>query len=147
MPRLLIPELIKLELPKLYVRRTILDSKYQGTPNPGMYIFGDRCHDVLYAGYTKDAQIRPGGHKEFVEDGLKMINDGIPYDYVNQIEVQSSYIANGVEMLIHHFIPPIHKNKRKNVAHPLNLEKEYNDCGEIRELKLHELLNLKKIDR
>ena len=139
MSDLLTPELIKLELPKLYVRRTILDSKYQGYPNPGTYIFEDRNSTNLYTGYTKDAQSRPGGHKEFVEERLKMIKEGIPYDYVNQIEMQSSFIANGVEMLIHHFIPPVHGNKRKNVIHPINLEKEYNDCGEIREIKLYEL--------
>ena len=132
-------EMIKLNIPPLYIRKTILNHKCQGLPFPGVYIFRNNKTNV-YTGESGIMSTRLFQHGEFIDKNrYGTARNGNIYTHIDHYETQSKYIANALEMIIHHYFPPIIENQRHNIFHQIDLEKEYNDHGG-KELELYELL-------
>lgn len=128
-------------MPPFYIRKSILSSIYLGQPVPGVYIFRNDKTNVI-TGHSGNVDNRLCCYdKNFINKNLYN-GKGYIYTHIELYEVQSKFLANALEMIIHNYFSPVIRNKNSNVFHPIDLEKEYNDYGG-EELELYKLLDYK----
>lgn len=139
--------IVKVNMPPVYVISNLLDSIDQCAKSPGVYMY--KYHDRnLRCGYSRDIYARAHQQNDFTEYRYKNIENKIPYTKLIQLEMQSKHIANGFEMFVHHYFPSLFSHIGKengNVFRQLNLEKIYNDNGRRNEIEFCQLLGYSSI--
>ena len=126
------------------MRKRILEGLYQGSPVPGVYRIM-RNKKNIYTGHSGNMNDRfffyENNNKFVNKYRYRVLEKGIMYSHIEQYEIQSKYLANAFELIVHNFFSPIMKNEEENVFRKTDLEKEYYDYkGKKRELEIFELL-------